>query len=248
MCEWMASYSGNAARIDFNSLPARIARDRHTTSLPGGDALFQGGVERSRQRKDCFQRPLLRRCGTQLVFVGLVTGCQMHICLFCLIDVQVAIHCVVGFRRRRKPSSSPCLSFVTCGGPWFVNDDNPNNRFDHTNLVDQLEASHHSWGAYMESMPSVGYLGDNAPTSPNVQLYVSKHNPFVLFNDIRNNPARLANVKPYDQFAADLASNHVPDFVWISPKSVPRHARRRLCAGRARRQRWHTLPVRQLEG
>jgi hypothetical protein len=46
---------------------------------------------------------------------------------------------------------------------------------------------------------------------------VSKHNPFALFSDIRNNPARLAHVKPYDQFAADLASNHVPDFVWISP-------------------------------
>jgi len=113
--------------------------------------------------------------------------------------------------------SEPNYVASISGSNWFVNDDNPNNRFDHTNLVDQLEASHHSWGAYMESMPSVGYLGDNAPTSPNVQLYVSKHNPFVLFNDIRSNPARLANVKPYDQFAADLASNHVPDFVWISP-------------------------------
>jgi phosphatidylinositol-3-phosphatase len=116
--------------------------------------------------------------------------------------------------------SEPTYVAAISGSNWFVNDDNddnPNNRFDHTNLVDQLEASHHSWGAYMESMPSVGYLGDNAPTSPNVQLYVSKHTPFVLFTDIRHNPARLANVKPYSQFAADLAANRVPDFVWISP-------------------------------
>lgn len=113
--------------------------------------------------------------------------------------------------------SEPNYVASISGSNWFVNDDNPNNRFDHTNLVDQLEASHHSWGAYMDSMPSVGYLGDNAPTSPNVQLYVSKHNPFVLFNDIRNNPARLSHVKPYSQFSADLAANRVPDFVWITP-------------------------------
>ena len=52
--------------------------------------------------------------------------------------------------------SEPNYVATISGSNWFVNDDNPNNRFDHTNLVDQLEASHHSWGAYMESMPSVG--------------------------------------------------------------------------------------------
>lgn len=54
----------------------------------------------------------------------------------------------------------------------------------------------------MESMPSVGYLGDFAPGT--VQLYASKHNPFVLFNDIRNDPSRLQNVKPYTALATDL--------------------------------------------
>ena len=72
------------------------------------------------------------------------------------------------------------------GSNWFVNDDNPANRFDHTNLVDQLEASHHSWAAYMETMPSAGFTGDQYPAD--AALYVSKHNPFVLFDDIRNNP------------------------------------------------------------
>jgi phosphatidylinositol-3-phosphatase len=113
--------------------------------------------------------------------------------------------------------SEPNYVAAISGSNWFVNDDNPNNRFDHTNLVDQLDASHHSWGAYMESMPSTGYLGDYSPSS-SVQLYASKHNPFVLFNDIRNDPARLANVKPYTALANDLRrESTTPDFVWISP-------------------------------
>lgn len=111
--------------------------------------------------------------------------------------------------------SLPNYVAAISGSTWWVNDDNPNNRFDHTNLVDQLEAHGKTWGAYMETMPSVGFLGDQYPD--NAALYVSKHNPFVLFNDIRNRPGRLAHVKPYAQFATDLASGHAPDFVWISP-------------------------------
>jgi phosphatidylinositol-3-phosphatase len=118
--------------------------------------------------------------------------------------------------------SEPNYVAAISGSNWFVNDDNPNNRFDHTNLVDQLEQHHKTWAAYMESMPSAGYLGNNYPDAAalppsGAQLYVSKHNPFVLFNDIRTDPTRLANVKPYSDFASDLAGNHVADFVWISP-------------------------------
>jgi hypothetical protein len=36
-------------------------------------------------------------------------------------------------------------------------------------------------------------------------------------DDVRNDPARLANIKPYTELAADLNSSHAPDFVWISP-------------------------------
>ena len=113
--------------------------------------------------------------------------------------------------------SEPNYVAAISGSNWFINDDNPNNRFDHTNLVDQLEANKLTWGAYMESMPSAGYLGDYAPSSSQ-QLYASKHNPFVLFNDIRSDPARLAKIKPYTSFATDLQKESTtPNFVWISP-------------------------------
>lgn len=111
--------------------------------------------------------------------------------------------------------SMPNYVAAISGSNWFINDDNPANRFDHTNLVDQLESSNHSWAAYMETMPSAGYLGDQYPA--NAALYVSKHNPFVLFDSVRNDPARLAKIKPYTSFATDLASGKVANFVWISP-------------------------------
>jgi hypothetical protein len=113
--------------------------------------------------------------------------------------------------------SLPNYVAAISGSNWFVNDDNPANRFDHTNLVDQLEANGLTWGAYMESMPSAGYLNDFWP-SPSQQLYASKHNPFVLFNDIRSSPARLAHDKPYTALAGDLAKEETtPNFVWITP-------------------------------
>jgi hypothetical protein len=88
---------------------------------------------------------------------------------------------------------------------------------DHTNIVDQLEAKKLTWGAYMESMPSAGYTGDYVPSSSQ-QLYASKHNPFVLFSDIRNNAGRMADDKPDTALATDLQKlSTTPNFVWITP-------------------------------
>ncbi len=112
--------------------------------------------------------------------------------------------------------SEPNYVAAISGSNWWVNNDDPANRYDHTNLVDELESHHKTWAAYMEAMPSAGYLGDYWPSS-GTPLYASKHNPFVLFDDIRNDPARLAHDKPYTDLAHDLNSPRPPDFVWISP-------------------------------
>ena len=113
--------------------------------------------------------------------------------------------------------SEPNYVAAISGSNWFINNDDPNNRFNHTNIVDQLEAKKLTWGAYMESMPSVGYTGDFWPSSGN-PLYASKHNPFVLFDDIRSNPERLARIKPYTDLATDLQKlSTTPNFVWITP-------------------------------
>jgi phosphatidylinositol-3-phosphatase len=111
--------------------------------------------------------------------------------------------------------SLPNYVATLSGSNWFVNDDNPKDRFDHTNLVDQLESHHLTWAAYMDAMPRTGFLGKQWPSY--TALYANKHNPFVLFSDIRRSPSRLANVKPYTDFAGDLSGWHVPNFVFISP-------------------------------
>jgi phosphatidylinositol-3-phosphatase len=114
--------------------------------------------------------------------------------------------------------SEPNYVAMIGGDTFGINNDDPNNRFDARNLVDQLEASHHSWAGYMESMPSDGYLGDYWPSSSNA-LYASKHNPFALFNDVRSDPSRMAHVRTYDALAGDLNGKEksIPDFALIVP-------------------------------
>jgi phosphatidylinositol-3-phosphatase len=123
-------------------------------------------------------------------------------------------------------TSEPNYIAATSGDTWWVNNDNgwnsptgnafPPNQYAHTNIVDELEAAHIPWDAYMQAMPSAGYLGDAWPSSSNA-LYASKHNPFILYNDIRDNPARTAHIKPYTDMAADLNGPNAPRYVWISP-------------------------------
>jgi len=112
--------------------------------------------------------------------------------------------------------SEPNYIAMVSGSNWWTNNDNPANRFDHTNLIDELDAAGISWAGYMEAMPAGGQLADFWPSS-SAPLYASKHNPFPLFTDIRDNPARLANIKPYTDMAGDLNSPDAPRFVFITP-------------------------------
>jgi hypothetical protein len=112
--------------------------------------------------------------------------------------------------------SEPNYVAAISGSNWGLNADVPTYEYAHTNIVDQLEGAHLTWAAYMDSMPTVGDATDQQYPA-NAALYVNKHNPFVLFTDIKSSPARLKQIKPYTQFAADMQSKDVPDFVWISP-------------------------------
>jgi phosphatidylinositol-3-phosphatase len=112
------------------------------------------------------------------------------------------------------PSEPNYVAMIT-GSNQGINDDSPAHVFDVPNLVDQLEATGHSWDAYMESLPSVGFTGTQFPA--NASLYVNKHDPFVLMQDVRSNPSRLAHVKPYTDLASDLSSGNAADFSFIVP-------------------------------
>ena len=111
--------------------------------------------------------------------------------------------------------SLPNYLALVAGTNFGLNVDNANAHFDAPNLADQLEAHGYTWATYEESMPFAGFLGASYPAAG--ALYASKHNPFVHFDDIMNNPSRLANIKPFTDFAGDLASNNVANFNLIVP-------------------------------
>lgn len=79
-------------------------------------------------------------------------------------------------------------------------------------LVDQLEAAHVGWRAYMEGMPHACYTGDSS-----AEGYAKKHDPFMYFGQIADNPARCRNVVPLTALAGDLRTGRLPPFAWISP-------------------------------
>ena len=82
---------------------------------------------------------------------------------------------------------------------------------DAPNLVDELEQAGISWKAYMENLP--------APCSDahRIGAYAKKHDPFMYFASIRNDPARCAKVVPAGQLDADLRAGRLPRFVFITP-------------------------------
>lgn len=128
--------------------------------------------------------------------------------------------------------SQPNYIAATSGSTNGVTSDN-DTTLNVTNIVDQLETGGKSWKAYMQSFddcvtgvavpstqtPTYGYKTDHAcgTTYYGAQLYERKHNPFVSYQDVYTNPARMANDVDFSQLSTDLANNTVPDYVWISP-------------------------------
>ncbi len=125
-------------------------------------------------------------------------------------------------------TSEPNYIAATSGSTWWTNDDDgwytgnhypdpkiAGNHYPHTNIVTEMEARHIAWDAYMQAMPSSGYLPDSWPAAS--PLYVSKHNPFILYNDVRSDPQWRDHIQPYQNMAADLNGPNPPRYAWISP-------------------------------
>jgi len=110
--------------------------------------------------------------------------------------------------------SQPNYIAATSGSTNGVPDDN-DITISVPNIVDQLEANGKTWRAYMQSLSLCN--GNLLASSCGNQLYERKHDPFVSYKDVQNNPARMANIVDFSQFATDLANKTVPDYSWISP-------------------------------
>ncbi|KAG0255160.1 hypothetical protein DFQ27_006391 [Actinomortierella ambigua] len=90
--------------------------------------------------------------------------------------------------------------------------DNGNHKSKRENLVDLLEAKGISWKGYQEDYPGGCFLFD----STNL-LYRRKHNPFMSFASITNNPTRCAKIVNANQLNADIANHNVPQFAFYTP-------------------------------
>jgi phosphatidylinositol-3-phosphatase len=84
------------------------------------------------------------------------------------------------------------------------------------NLVRALAGAGKSWKAYMESIPSAGYLGLD------VLPYVKHHNPFAFFSDVAGSDgqhpsSQAANIVSFSQLPVDMEANTLPNFGFIAP-------------------------------
>jgi phosphatidylinositol-3-phosphatase len=103
--------------------------------------------------------------------------------------------------------------FMLTTGNLETFDDNFTGTVGDDNIVRALTGAGKTWKAYIESIPSVGYLGPNAGT------YLKRHNPFSFLSDVHGSPAQAANMVPFSQLSADLNAGSLPNFVYIVPNS-----------------------------
>jgi phosphatidylinositol-3-phosphatase len=111
--------------------------------------------------------------------------------------------------------SQPNYIAATSGSTNGVPDDN-DITINVKNIVDQIEGSGRTWKAYMQSL-SLCPNSDPTQHACGNQLYERKHDPFISYQDVQSNPARVAKIVDFSQFSTDLANKSVPDYTWISP-------------------------------
>ena len=92
--------------------------------------------------------------------------------------------------------------------------DYANHTVTSKSLLDQLEQKGLTWKGYFESIPAPG---SKAVVAPNVvrALYAVKHNGFMSFKSVQNDPHLAAKSVPLSQLTADLQSGTVPNYSHI---------------------------------
>ncbi len=109
------------------------------------------------------------------------------------------------------PSIPNYLTLTT--GLMETYDDEFSGTISDDNVVRELVKAGKSWKAYIESLPSPGYLGGDSG------VYLRQHNPFADLSDVQGSSAQAANLVPFTQFTTDLANNALPQYSFIAPNA-----------------------------
>ena len=115
-----------------------------------------------------------------------------------------------GFFGVRHPSL-PNYFALTAGTTFGVDSDCTDCQQSGESIADQLDAAGVSWKAYMGGMPSACFKGATSGQ------YAKKHDPFMYYPKVADDPARCAKVVPESQLAADLRDGRLPTFAFLSP-------------------------------
>jgi phospholipase C len=115
-----------------------------------------------------------------------------------------------GFFGVRHPSL-PNYFALTAGTTFGVDSDCTDCQQSGPSIVDQLEAAGVSWKAYMGGMPSACFKGAFSGQ------YAKKHDPFMYYRGVADQPARCAKVVPEAELAGDLRAGRLPTFAFLSP-------------------------------
>lgn len=80
------------------------------------------------------------------------------------------------------------------------------------NITDEITAAGKTWKAYLEDYTDDCSLGNSGS-------YAQRHNPFIYFDSIRNDPKKCANLVSFDQLIPDIQNESLPNYVWITPNT-----------------------------
>ena len=110
-----------------------------------------------------------------------------------------------------RPSQPNYLALIS-GSTQGVKDDDV-HQLDARTLLDQLDATGHTWRVFAENVPSGCYLGASARNGPDGEgAYARKHEPAISFVSVSRNPARCGRIGNLASFTPAVA-----DFNLIVP-------------------------------
>jgi hypothetical protein len=123
--------------------------------------------------------------------------------------------------------SLPNYLWLEAGTNFGIHDDGPPSQHSQTtsnHLVRLLENAGISWRSYDEYISATSCpLNNQGPVDASgSQLYQSRHNPFVYFDDQTNNRSSssatcISHIRQFTQLAHDLANNTVARYNFITP-------------------------------
>ena len=79
------------------------------------------------------------------------------------------------------------------------------------NIARALLTAGKTWKAYIQSLPSTGYLGND------VYPYSKHHNPFAYLSDVVNSSTEASNIVSFDALQTDLISGATPSLAFLLP-------------------------------